>query len=179
LPFPSWHSLVSLVTSATVIMYAFAPITLLALRKADADRARPYRVPAAPVVAPLAFIAANEIIYWTSWSTVEKLMLAIAAGYVIFGISYALGRPFERPPLDPRSLVWILPWFAGLTVISYYGQYGGTRLIPEWVDLGLVAAFSLVICYVAVWLSMPSHRVAAAVAADEHEVAVQPELKTA
>jgi amino acid transporter len=179
LPFPSWHSLVSLVTSATVIMYAFAPITLLALRKADADRARPYRVPAAPVVAPLAFIAANEIIYWTSWSTVEKLMLAIAGGYVIFGISYALGRPFERPPLDSRSLVWILPWFAGLTVISYYGQYGGTKLIPEWVDLGLVAAFSLVICYVAVWLSMPSHRVAAAVVADEHEVAVQPELKTA
>jgi amino acid transporter len=179
LPFPSWHSLVSLVTSATVIMYAFAPITLLALRKADADRARPYRVPAAPVVAPLAFIAANEIIYWTSWSTVEKLMLAIAGGYVIFGISYALGRPFERPPLDPRSLVWILPWFAGLTVISYFGQYGGTKLIPEWVDLGVVAAFSLVICYVAVRLSLSSHRVAAAVAADEHEVAVQPELKTA
>ena len=179
LPFPSWHSLVSLVTSATVIMYAFAPITLLALRKADADRARPYRVPVAPVVAPLAFIAANEIIYWTSWSTVEKLMLAIAGGYVIFGISYALGRPFERPPLDPRSLVWILPWFAGLAVISYFGQYGGTKLIPEWVDLGVVAAFSLVICYVAVRLSLPSHRVAAAVAADEHEVAVQPELKTA
>ncbi|WP_297848671.1 APC family permease [Mycobacterium sp.] len=179
LPFPSWHSLVSLVTSATVIMYAFAPITLLALRKTDADRARPYRVPVAPVVAPLAFIAANEIIYWTSWSTVEKLMLAIAGGYVIFGISYALGRPFERPPLDPRSLVWILPWFAGLTVISYFGQYGGTKLIPEWVDLGVVAAFSLVICYVAVRLSLPSHRVAAAVAADEHEVALQPELKTA
>jgi amino acid transporter len=179
LPFPSWHSLVSLVTSATVIMYAFAPITLLALRKADADRGRPYRVPAAPVVAPLAFIAANEIIYWTSWSTVEKLMLAIAAGYVIFGISYVLGRPFERPPLDSRSLVWILPWFTGLAVISYFGQYGGTKLIPEWVDLGVVAAFSLVICYVAVWLSLPSDRVAAAVAADEHEVASQPELKTA
>jgi amino acid transporter len=179
LPFPSWHSLVSLVTSATVIMYAFAPITLLALRKTDADRARPYRVPVAPVVAPLAFIAANEIIYWTSWSTVEKLMLAIAGGYVIFGISYALGRPFERPPLDPRSLVWILPWFTGLAVISYFGQYGGTKLIPEWVDLGVVAAFSLVICYVAVRLSLPSHRVAAAVAADEHEVALQPELKTA
>ncbi|HEX4100074.1 MAG TPA: APC family permease, partial [Pseudonocardiaceae bacterium] len=146
LPFPSWHSLVSLVTSATVIMYAFAPITLLALRKADADRARPYRVPAASVLAPLAFIAANEIIYWTSWSTVEKLMLAIAGGYVIFGISYALGRPFERPPLDPRSLVWILPWFTGLTVISYFGQYGGTKLIPEWIDLGVVAAFSLLIC---------------------------------
>jgi amino acid transporter len=179
LPFPSWQSLVGLVTSATVIMYAFAPITLLALRKADSQRRRPYRVPAVPVLAPLAFIAANEIIYWTSWTTVEKLMLAIAAGYVIFGISYAVGRPIERPPLDPRSLIWILPWFTGLAVISYFGQYGGTKAIPEWIDLGVVAAFSLVICYLAVALSLPSHRVAAAVAADEREIAVQPDLTTA
>jgi amino acid transporter len=179
LPFPSWQSLVGLVTSATVIMYAFAPITLLALRKADPGRPRPYRVPAAPVLAPLAFIAANEIIYWTSWTTVQKLMLAIVAGYLIFGISYAMGRPLERMPLDSRSLVWILPWFAGLALISYLGQYGGTKLIPEWIDLGVVAAFSVVICYLAVALSLPSNRVGAAVAAEEHEAAVQPELKTA
>jgi amino acid transporter len=179
LPFPSWQSLVSLVTSATVIMYAFAPITLLALRTADPQRARPYRLPAAPVLAPLAFIAANEIIYWTSWTTVEKLMLSIVAGYVVFGLSYALGRRRERPPLHPRSLVWILPWFAGLSVISYLGQYGGRKFIPEWIDLGVVAAFSLVICYVAVALSLPSHRVSVAIAADEREAAVHPALRTA
>src|SRR5262249_6210463 len=140
LPFPSWQSLVGLVTSATVIMYGFAPITLLALRKSEPDRPRPYRLPAAGVLAPLAFIAANEIIYWTSWATVQKLMLAIVAGYVIFGIAYALGRPLERPPIDAVSLAWILPWFVGLTVISYLGQYGGRKLIPEWIDLGVVAA---------------------------------------
>jgi amino acid transporter len=179
LPFPSWQSLVGLVTSATVIMYGFAPITLLALRKADPARSRPYRLPAAPILAPLAFIAANEIIYWTSWVTVEKLMLAIVAGYVLFAIAYVMGHPMERPPLDPRSLVWTVPWFAGLTVISYLGQYGGTRFIPEWIDLGVVAAFSLVICYIAVHFSLSSRRVAAAVATDEHEAAVQPELKTA
>jgi amino acid transporter len=179
LPFPSWQSLVGLVTSATVIMYGFAPITLLALRKADPDRARPYRLPAASILAPLAFVAANEIIYWTSWATVEKLMLAIVAGYVLFSIAYVLGHPMERPPLDPRSLAWIVPWFVGLAVISYLGQYGGTRLIPEWIDLGVVAAFSLVICFVAVAFSLSSHRVAAALAIDEHEAAVQAELKTA
>jgi amino acid transporter len=147
-------------------MYAFAPITLLALRKADPNRTRPYRVPAISVLAPLAFIAANEIIYWTSWITVQKLMLVIAAaGYVLFGISYALGRPIERPPLDSRSLIWILPWFTGLTVISYLGQYGGTKLIPEWIDLGVVAVFSLLICALAVRL--PPERVTATVAADQ------------
>jgi len=179
LPFPSWHSLVSLVTSATVIMYAFAPITLLALRKADPHRARPYQLPAASVLAPLAFIAANEIVYWTSWATVEKLMLVLAIGYLLFGISYAGGRPFERPPLDPRSLIWILPWFTGLAVISYLGQYGGTKLIPQWIDLAVVAAFSLVICYVAVRLRLPSHRLAAATETDEREATAHPKLNTA
>jgi amino acid transporter len=167
LSFPSWESLVQLVTAATGIMYAFAPITLLALRKADPDRARPYRLPLAPVLAPMAFIAANEIIYWTSSATVQKLMLVVVAGYMIFGISYALGRPIERPSLDPWSLVWILPWFTGLTVISYLGRYGGTNVIPEWVDLGMVAVFSLLICALAVRLRLPAERVVATVAADQ------------
>ncbi|MGH3687833.1 MAG: APC family permease [Pseudonocardiaceae bacterium] len=170
LPFPSWQSLVRLITSATMAMYAFAPIALLALRKTDPDRSRPYRLPAASILAPLAFIAANEIIYWASWTVVEKLMLAIAAGYVVFGISFAVGRPMERPPLDPQSLIWILPWFTGLAVISYNGQYDGTKLIPEWVDLGVVAVFSLVIFFVAVRLRLPAQRVAAA---------IEDELKTA
>jgi amino acid transporter len=179
LPFPSWHSLVGLVTSAAVIMYAFAPITLLALRKADPNRDRPYRLPAASVLAPLAFVAANEIVYWTSWTTVEKLMLILAVGYLIFGISYALGHPFERPPLDPRSLVWIVPWFAGLTVISYFGQYGGTKLIPPWIDLAVVAVFSLGICALAIRLRLSHDRVAAATAADEREAAAESKLTTA
>ncbi|MGH3671316.1 MAG: hypothetical protein ACRDSH_11870, partial [Pseudonocardiaceae bacterium] len=83
------------------------------------------------------------------------LLLATAAGYVILGISYLLGRPMERLPLDMRSLSWILPWFAGLALISYLGQYGGIKLIPEWIDLVVVAAFSLVICWVAVARSVP------------------------
>jgi amino acid transporter len=178
LPFPSWQSLIGLVTSATVIMYGFAPITLLALRKADPHRTRPYRLPAAPVLAPLAFVAANEIIYWTSWDTVQKLMLAILAGYVLFGITYALGHPMERPPLDLLSLVWVLPWLGGLAVISYLGRYGGVGLIPEWIDLAVVASFSLVICYLAVQFTMSAQRVAAVIATDVHEAAAQPALKT-
>lgn len=179
LPFPSWQSLVGLVTSATVIMYGFAPITLTALRRSDPNRTRPYRLPAPAVLAPLSFVAANEIIYWTSWPTVEKLMLAILAGYVLFGITYLVGHPMERPPLDARALTWVLPWFAGLALISYLGQYDGMKVIPPWIDLGVVAVFSLAIFYLAVRLALPAERVKQAMAQDEHEAASRPELKTA
>ena len=56
LPFPSWAGLVGLVTSATVLMYAFAPLSLAGLRKQDPDRPRAYRLPAAKVLAPLSFV---------------------------------------------------------------------------------------------------------------------------
>src|SRR6187200_15002 len=47
LPFPSWRSLVGLITSASVLMYAGAPLALSALRRRLPDAARPYRLPAA------------------------------------------------------------------------------------------------------------------------------------
>jgi hypothetical protein len=46
LPFPNWSSLVGLVTGATAIMYAFAPVVLAALQDRDPGLPRPYRIPA-------------------------------------------------------------------------------------------------------------------------------------
>lgn len=179
LPFPSWQSLVGFITSATVIMYAFAPITLAALRKTDPDRLRPYRMRGAVVIAPLSFVAANEIIYWSGWTTVWKLLAAMVVGYLIFGVSYLLGKQMERPPLDPKSLIWMLPWLAGLGVISYLGQYGGTNAIPNWWDLGVVAVWSLIVFYVAVAMALPSSRVAAAVELEKIELETTPDITTA
>jgi amino acid transporter len=48
LPFPSWKSLVGLVTSASVLMYAAAPLSLGAFRKQVPEASRPYRVPGPP-----------------------------------------------------------------------------------------------------------------------------------
>ena len=49
LPFPSWAKLVNIVTSASVLMYAGAPLSLGALRKQKPDLPRTYRLPAAGI----------------------------------------------------------------------------------------------------------------------------------
>ena len=63
-PFPSWNKLVGVVTGATAIMYAFAPVSLAALHKEDGDRERPYRMPAPKILLPVGFCSANLILYW-------------------------------------------------------------------------------------------------------------------
>jgi amino acid transporter len=67
LPFPSWSGLVELATSALVFMYAQA---LGGLWREDPGRHRPYRLPAAGVLSPLAFIFANLLVYFAGFSTV-------------------------------------------------------------------------------------------------------------
>ncbi|HEY8675050.1 MAG TPA: APC family permease [Candidatus Dormibacteraeota bacterium] len=180
LPFPSWQSLVGLVTSATAIMYAFAPVSLGALRKSDPDRERPYRLPFAAVLSPLGFVCANLIVYWSGWTTVNRLFGALILGLVAFAISMVLRKPDKRPVVDWKASIWVLPWLVGMAVISYLGQFtGGTGTIPFYVDLVVVTIFSLIIYYMAVALSMPADKVQAAIAAEELEVAGQPELKVA
>lgn len=67
LPFPGWQQLVGFVSDATVVAYGMAPLALGALRSQDADRERPYRLPAAGILPPLAFAAANEVILFSGW----------------------------------------------------------------------------------------------------------------
>ena len=86
LPFPSWTSLVGLITAASVLMYAGAPLAFGVFRRRLPDAERPWRAPAGSVLAPLAFVVANLLILWSGWDTVWRLGVAILIGYVILAV---------------------------------------------------------------------------------------------
>jgi amino acid transporter len=172
LPFPSWQSLVGLVTSATAIMYAFGPVSMQALRKRDGDRPRPYTTPLGSLLNPLGFIAANLIIYWGGYEATWKLLVGIFLGRVLFEFALARSTDEDRPEIDWRASSWIWPWLIGMTVIGYFGRYGGDNKLHEWLDLIVVAAFSLVVYFFAVRVAMTSAKVKAAVEHDQLELEV-------
>jgi len=157
LPFPSWHSLVSLVTSASVLMYAGAPLALGAFRKVLPEAVRPYRMPGATVVAPIAFIVANLIIYWSGFETLWKLGVAIIIGYLLILMHFS-DNP-QAPKINWTKSAWLGAYLVGMGLISWTGQFGpeNTKRLPFWWDMGLVAAFSLAIYYWAMYscLSRP------------------------
>jgi amino acid transporter len=161
LPFPSWHSLVGIITGASVLMYAGAPLSLAAFRGQVPDASRPYRMPGAAVLAPAAFVVADLLIYWSGFQVIWKLGVVLVIGYVLIGISMATDR--QRPPLDWKSAVWLPVWLIGLGIISWQGQYSGgavlspvnTNRIPFWWDMLIVAVFSLVIFYWAMATKLP------------------------
>jgi amino acid transporter len=103
LPFPSWSSLVGLVTSATAIMYGFAPIALAALQDRDPERARAYRIPWPKVLNPAGFIFANLIIHWGGFEATWELLAGIFVGRVIFEVELRRRDDVHRKDVDWRA----------------------------------------------------------------------------
>ncbi len=169
LPFPSWNSLVGLVTGATAIMYGFAPPALAALMEKDPERVHPYRVPFPKVLLPAGFVFANFVIYWGGFEATWKLLTGIFVGRIIFEITLRRNENLARVDIDWRAASWIWPWLIGLTVIGLLGNYGTGSLgtLPDWIDLVVVIAFSLVIFYYAVSLAMSPEQVQATISAQE------------
>jgi amino acid transporter len=166
LPFPSWKSLVGLVTGASVLMYAGAPLSLGALRKQVPDVNRPYRMAGAVVLAPLAFIMANIIIYFSGFTVIWKLGVVLVIGYAVIAIFMAFDK--HRPPLDWKSAQWLPVYLIGMGIISWQGQYSGesstapplnTGHIGLWYDIGAIAVLSLVIYYWALAVRLPREEV--------------------
>jgi amino acid transporter len=173
LPFPSWSKLVTVVTSASVMMYAGAPLALGALRLQKPDLPRPYRLPAAHILAPLSFVLASFIVYWAGWSTYTTLMVAMLIGYALMLASAALHLNPNQPKIDWGAAIWIFPYLIGMGVISYFGTFGSggiigsvgifkTVLVGGNNDLGLYggliasAAWSLIIYYTAIARRLPA-----------------------
>jgi hypothetical protein len=125
------------------------------------------------VLAPLAFVCASWIIYWSGWQTLTTLMVAMLIGYTLVALSYLFRLNSQAAKIDWRAAAFIGPYFLGMLVISYFGDFGpggiigGIGIFKHVLDhggnddLGLVggliasAAWSLVIFRIAIACRLP------------------------
>ncbi|MGW2646183.1 APC family permease [Streptomyces sp. NPDC001393] len=161
LPFPSWRSLVGLITSASVLMYAGAPLSFGVFRNRLPEAHRPYRLPVGGVLSPLAFVVANLLILWSGWTTDWKLGVAILIGYVILIANRVFKMNPITPQLDLRAAQWLPVYLVGMGLIVYLSDFGPLKhpWFPLWWDIGVTAAFSLVVYYWAMAVALPSEQI--------------------
>ena len=169
LPFPSWQQLVGFISSATVLSFGSGPIVLSAMRRQIPDHERPFRVPFGDVIPFLAFYCANLIVYWAGWDVNWKLFVAVAIGFVVLALIKLTSKD-AMPEMDWKAgATWALPWFGGLALISYLGDYpelsskaGNTGLIGFGWGFVVLLALSAAVWFLAQSVRLPTERV------DEH-----------
>jgi len=172
LPFPGWQQLVGFISAAAVAVYAMAPLALGALRRQDPARPRPFKLPVAWLLAPGAFAAASEILLFTGWAVMWKLIVAILIGFALLAVSTTTDSRARRPSLDWRSAAWLWPYLLGMGTISYLSSFDTrtpssipllglhgpqNELMFGW-DILAVALFSFAIYACAIRSRLPARR---------------------
>ena len=163
LPFPSWQSLVGLITSASVLMYAGAPLAFGAFRKRLPDQERPYRLPLGEVFSPLAFVVSTWIIMWSGWETNWKLGILVLIGCLLI-----FNREMRPDVLNLKAAAWLPVYLIGVGAITFFSTFSGrtgqahvlggngTGLAPViWAQI-VSAVFALAIYYWAISVALPT-----------------------
>ena len=177
-PFPGWAELVGFIVSATVLGYAAVPLAFGAMRRQEPDHPRPFKLPAGEVVAPIAFIVANLVIYWSGWDLYWKLLIAIVLGFVLLGIGHLVNPSEMVPSLDWRGSSWYVPYLLGMGVLTYLAptDFTGTGVLPFGWDILIVAIFSLAIYYYAISVRLTPEEVRGHVADAREEAEEEEQL---
>lgn len=152
LPLPSWYLLVGFISSATVLTYLTGGVGLAVFRRTAGELRRPFRLRAAAVLAPVSFISAGLIVFWSGTATLTYVVGAVFIGLPIFAWFYAPSRLGVRKPVAYLTGVGFLIAFL---ITGYFGPFnlagtnfdhpGGLRFGPY---IGLVivevAIFALI-----------------------------------
>jgi len=150
LPFPAWQLLVGYITSITVLTYGLGPIALLVLRKNLPEAPRRFRLWGARVIAPIAFICSNLVIYWTGFRTNTYLFGIVFLGLIFYALHFHFVA--RRPAADFgwRNISWLFPWFCGMWLLSGISNVGhGAGWIGFWTGVFLVVVWSLIVVAIA------------------------------
>jgi hypothetical protein len=139
-------------TSATVFTYMPGPITLGAFRNHLPGLKRPFHLPVAAVLSPLAFVASTLLIYWSGWSVNEILVPILMVAWIGYAIFGKKNSEFQQ---DLRCAWWLLAYYIAILVISMLGSYGGSGIISSPLDMILTIVAALVCYFWGVKASLP------------------------
>ncbi len=151
LPFHGWYAMAEFMSSIIALSYITGPICALSMRFQLPKHQRLFRLPWITLWSYVGYYICTLIVYWTGWSVVSKLAIALAISFLLF-IVYRLFS--ERPRgvnMNWRASTWIWPYLSGLYVISYFGSYGGgTGAISFGWDFVYIAVLCAICLYLAV-----------------------------
>ena len=158
--FKSWDSLSALLTCLFAISYAAAPICLIALRFQVPEKKRPLKLPFGLIWAYIAFYICTLLIYWTGWHVISNLIwFLVACTGIIVAFEIFIKVKGLKDTLDWKASIWMWPYFIGIIILSYLGNYdGGKGILSETEIMVLFAILCAIVCYLAGKFKLPPER---------------------
>ncbi len=156
LPLPSWRLLVTYLSSIGVLAYGVGPLVLICFRRTlpAADYPRAFTLRPAWLLAPLAFIVANFVVFWAGAAVANHLFGGIFIAFILY-LAWQLIAHRGLAHLQWRGAAWLAPYFAGLWLITALGPGKGSHVLTAPVASVLLVLFSLAVIALARACALP------------------------
>ncbi len=118
-PLPNIYGLITDSVVAGYIGFSANPVAMTVSRRQGVTTSR---IPLGGAVAPVAFIAASLIVYWSGWLYVSYSVLLLLIGVVIFAIAYKVKE-------NVVNSLWYMAYIAWLLVMTYIGSTGAPDVL--------------------------------------------------
>jgi len=142
--FRGWGKLAAVISVATIITYLVVPISVVSLRRTAPSFPRPLRIPALTILAPLAFVLATLMLFWSRWPHTGQIILLLGLPLPLYFYSQARAgwREFRR---HLRAAWWLIGYLVSIAGLSWAGsrEFEGNGWIPYGWDQFCVAVAAL------------------------------------
>jgi hypothetical protein len=111
---------------------------LLALRKQQPNISRPFFLPFHNIICYISFYVCNLMLYWCGKEINIKLLVCVLISLIVAKLFYKESN--QQSILKP--ILWFIVYICFLTIISYFGNFGGNGFIPapfDYVALFLIS----------------------------------------
>lgn len=139
--FRGWGILAAVISVAVVISFLTGPISLMSLRIHAADIPRPLRLKGMSLIAPFAFICASLVLYWARWPLTGQVILLVIGALPLY-FYYQMKSGWTGFARELKAALWLIGYLPAMALVSFIGSqaFGGIGLLPEGVDMAVVAA---------------------------------------
>ncbi|MBF7687410.1 APC family permease [Acinetobacter rathckeae] len=144
-PLKSWSAIIAIVGAISIFKYASACVTVMVFRKVGFTKNN--GLPAMQFIAPLAFVLATLLIYWTKWAKVQLALTGITCGVIAYLILHIVNK---YPKEEFLGGIYFIFYIFMLVILSYLGNFGGIGILPEPYMSIIVAISGYVFYYFAV-----------------------------
>ncbi len=143
---PSFASLIGVFVDAVVISYAQSAISLAIFRKKYPTENRPYKLPAYKVMAPIAYVIAGLLVYWSGFHAIIIAIPSVFAGLLFLIMAR---RKHNFGIADVKAGLWLPIYLIVVVFLSYTGSsfFYGRNLVPFPYDNILFVVVTLIFYY--------------------------------
>ncbi len=144
-PIPSIYGLIEDAVVAGYLGFAVNPVALVVSRRQGATR---FRIPGGIIIAPIAFISASLIIFWSGWTTVYYAVAILTVGVVIFGLILPLVRnTYRRDFKHVANSLWYILYIVFMLGMTYIGSDGALNILGFYEATAVVVIVSVAVFF--------------------------------